>query len=112
MKTKRYNLDDDHFLGFIETKMLSYPERLRLIAKLKQAYKGDELTDDAFEVMARQVEVFTENVTSCDVKHKPTGQEFKDVSELGLYNEGALLLNTLSAEFLKGETLGKSPGTS
>lgn len=107
MKTKRYSINDDHFEGFIETKLLGYPERLRLIAKLRAVYSGEEVSEHSFEVMARQVEIFCESVTACEVKHKPTGQVFNSVMELGIYNEGALLINTLSAEFLKGETLGK-----
>lgn len=112
MKTKKYTVDDEHFVGSVETKLLSYPERLRLIAKMRTLYKGEGLTDESFELMARQVEIFCENVTGCEITHKESKQTFNDIAEIGLFNEGAQLINTLSAEFLKGESLGKVPATS
>jgi hypothetical protein len=110
MKTKKYTIEDEHFSGFVETKLLSYPERLRLLAKIR-IIMSDANSSDSFEAMARQVEVMLENVTGCEITHKATGQVFKDLSELGFYNEGSVLISNLSAEFLKGETLGKSQGT-
>jgi uncharacterized Fe-S cluster-containing protein len=108
MKTRKIEVSKEGFTGFIEVELLSYPQRLRLLSSLKYKISDGEVktTDETFEMIAKQVEALMAHTKAVEIKHGD--QTFTSLEELGMYNEGAPLLTELSAEFMRGASLGKA----
>jgi hypothetical protein len=92
------------FDGHISLKIPTYIERMELIEKISDEKEGDtKLTSTK-----RLIQEVIDHVTEVKLRHVESGQEIADVNELGLYAEGAALLNEAGKALTQGAMLGKN----
>lgn len=95
---------DYGFDGSIKIKMLPYEKRMKAALEFSQSKDSDE------EKSMRLLEMVGERITGVSLKYGDI--EINSIDELGCYQEGVQLINTMGSWIVSGVPLAKSSESS
>lgn len=107
MKLIEHKVDNEFFEGTVKLTVPSYSDRLRIMKELnfKVVDGRVESNEDTLEKLALSVDKLTTYVKEVCVQVKKTGEILTSLDDLGMYQEGAVLLSELTAYLSRGATL-------
>lgn len=101
--------ENPKFMGTVTLKILSVPQKMRLMSKLTLDVSEDGVVKKDAKNLAAIADVIDEikpYVVEVNLSHIPTGKEYKSFTDLEYADECMNILIEIAAKYLGGSNLG------
>lgn len=101
-------IDTETMKGKIVFAMLPYQRRVELVKQVYLSDKSDEGVEKELGIGVRINELVAEQVKFVEIKYKDSEMEIdiKNVDELGMFQDGVVLINEIGGTILNGYQMG------